>query len=199
MDVTTIAMSYSEADQKYKEYLDAVKTRKEKYLQDLKKVYYALKRGKKVVDIYEAFKKTGVGEDGNPKLAISPADEKEITFKKERGGGGWFSPIDFWKEHTVDVRLPAETFSEWVTVQNLSTLSNTIKNERVTTKVPIVPAHLLPKGSLSDYYLLWEVDDWKPVAVAKDPFLLKRVNANTFIVFAVWDLTEIEQMVMKGL
>ncbi|MCK5019117.1 MAG: hypothetical protein KAS32_18800 [Candidatus Peribacteraceae bacterium] len=204
MDVATISMPKKEAEKAYKEYLAIVKTRKEEYVEDLKKVYHALKEGKKVIDIYDAFKKTGVNEEGDPKLAIAMADKKEVWFFKEDGGAGIFSKDKWRDEYVVDVRLPGDTFPRWKMIKSPHAYmkgERVIKRQKITTKIPIVPAHLMPKGNLGNYYILWEVDEWKeedvPVA-AKDPFLLKRINANTFIVFAAWDLTEVEQIVMKG-
>src|SRR3990167_4980305 len=111
MDITTISMPEDEAEEIYKQYLEVVKTRKEKYLDDLKKVYHALKEGKKVIDIYEAFKKTGIKEDGNPKLAISPANERQVMFHKENQGAGLFTEQSRWiNEKVIDVRLPGQTF-----------------------------------------------------------------------------------------
>ena len=91
MDVTTISMPKKEAEKAYGEYLAIVKTRKEGYVKDLKKVYHALKEGKKVIDIYDAFKDTGVNEEGDPKLAIAIASEKSVFFFKEDSGAGIFS------------------------------------------------------------------------------------------------------------
>lgn len=198
-------MPKKEAEKAYKEYLAIVKTRKEKYVEDLKKVYHALKEGKKVIDIYAAFRDTGNNEEGDPNLAIAVASEKSVFFFKEDGGAGIFSKSSWHNEEfAVDVRLPDDTFPGWKRIKSPHAYDNgrrIIKRQKLTTKVPVVPAHLMPKGSLKGYYLLWEVDEWKeeevPVA-AKDPFLLRRINANTFIVFAAWDLTEVEQIVMKG-
>ena len=204
MDVTTISMTEEDAEQKYQEYLEVVKTHKEKYLEDLKKVYKALSDGKKVIDIYKAFKDTGVNEEGDPKLAISVADGRSVFFFKEAGGGGLFSGNDGRSELVADVRLPGDTFPRWKMMKGTESWNSDrriIRRRKITTKVPLVPAYLMPNGGLSNYYLLWEVDEWKeedaPIA-AKDPFLLRRINANTFIVFAAWDLTEVEQIVMRG-
>ncbi len=204
-NVKTVSMPKDEAEKAYKEYLAIVRTRKEEYVDDLKKVYHALKEGKKVIDIYDAFKKTGVDETGDPKLAIAVANEKSVFFYKEDNGAGIFSKSSWGnQEYVVDVRLPSDTFGRWKMIKSPHSYmkgQRVVKRQKITTKIPIVPAHLLPKGSLSGYYLLWEVDEWKeevaPIA-AKDPFLLKRINANTFIIFAAWDLTEVEQIVMKG-
>ncbi len=204
MNVTTVEMDPESADAKYKEYLEATKTRKEEYLHDLKKVYKALKDGKKVIDIYEAFKDTGVDDDGNPKLAISRADQKECYFHKEDEGAGLFNESRWGSdERKIDVRLPGDTFEEWKT-ERRSANWETIKQRDIVTNVPLVPAHLLPPGHLKNYYLLWEVDEWKDAtksstAAVGDPFLLRRVNANTFIIFAAWDLTDVEKIVMRGL
>ncbi len=202
MDVKTVSMPESEAEKHYKEYLEVVKTRKEKHLEDLKKVYKALKDGKKIIDIYDAFKKTGVGEDGSPKLAITQAHRKQAGFRKEAGGGGIFSSRTTgwnWQERVIDVRLPAETFPEWKDKKGeVPNYASEIERRDIVTKAPIVPAHLMPQGKLENYYLLWEVDEWTAITKAVDPFLLRRINANTFIVLASWDLTEVEQIVMRG-
>ncbi len=205
MNVTTVQMDPESADAKYKEYLEATKTRKEGYLHDLKKVYKALKDGKKVLDIYTAFKDTGVDEDGNPKLAISRADQKESYFHKEQGGAGLFNEGRLRNERVVDVRLPGDTFDTWPLTRRTPERSwRSILRQNLVTNVPLVPAHLLPPGHLKNYYLLWEVDEWKDAeetstAAVGDPFLLRRINSNTFIVFAAWDLTDVEKIVMRGL
>src|SRR3990167_2393022 len=142
MDVATISMPEDEADKHYREYLEVAKTRKEKYLDDLKKVYYALKKGKKVIDIYEAFKVTGVNDAGEPKLAISLADKKIVLFKKEIRGGGMFTDENgqSWRERVVDVRLPAETFTPWAKKDGtIATQSWEIERRDIETKVPLIP------------------------------------------------------------
>ena len=161
MDITTISMPEDEAEEIYKQYLEVVKTRKEKYLDDLKKVYHALKEGKKVIDIYEAFKKTGIKEDGNPKLAISPANERQVMFHKENQGAGLFTEQSRWiNEKVIDVRLPGQTFPEWPTGKEGTNSWVSILNEDIVTNVPLVPAHLMPEGKLENYYILWEVKGW---------------------------------------
>lgn len=196
MDIATISMPENDADEIYQTYLEAVKTRKEKYLEDLKKVYHALKNGKKVVDIFEAFKITGINEKNEPKLAIAPANLKTVFFFKQSNGAGMFAKENSrWSRDSVgNVELPNATFGEhWASDEK-----NNILNDNLQTNVPMVPAHLLPAGSLGNFHILWEVNEWLPIAKAVDPFLLKRINLNTFIVLAEWDLTEVEQIVMRG-
>ena len=56
----------------------------------------------------------------------------------------------------------------------------------------------MPTGKLDNYYILFEVVQWDDVPVAADPYLLKRINANAFVVLAEWDVTVVEQAVMRG-
>ena len=202
----TITMPRKEAKMFYQDYLGAVKTRKEKYVKELKQVYYHLSKGNKVLDIYEVFKKTGVNKDGDPKLAIALASERNVNFEKRELGAGRFETGQF----RFYVDLPTKTFPKWKTRLNkgedryfgnqwVRKGARFIIKQEISTKVPIVPAHLLPEGSLENYYILWEVvKGWEKMPVVKDPFLLKRINANAFVVLAEWEITAIEQAIIRG-
>lgn len=204
----TITISKEKASEIYGEYKEAVKTRKEKIYHDLKKTYYHLSKGHKVLDIFEVFKKSGVDKRGEPKLAISVAGKREVHFCKEEGGAGiFYESGEKWNKSRV--RLPSNTFPQW---EGGKTGRKTwdgkeiigILRETVKTKVPIVPPYLLPTktGKLDNYYILWETSDWQQsedsMPKAKDPFLLIRINANAFIVLAEWDLTKVEQAIIRG-
>src|SRR3990167_4201987 len=207
MNTPTLQMDKEEAKKHYKEYLEAVKTRKEKYLEELKSVYYHLSKGERILDIYEVFKQSGVNEEGEPKLGIVRADAKKCVFHKQPLGAGRFSESINWQDQEVparfDVVLPSNTFLEWKTQEKPADVESwnfeTIIRRNVSTKTPICPPHLLPDGALDNYYILFEVEKWNEVPVAKDPFLLKRINANAFLILSEWDLTEIEQAVIRGL
>jgi len=194
----TIKIDKEKAKEIYKDYLEAVKTRKEKYLEDLKKVYYHLSKGGRILDIYEVFKTSGVNEEGEPKLGIIRADAKKCVFHKQSLGSGRFSENIDWRDQEIparfDVQLPSNTFPEWKGNKELEIIRRNIQ-----TKTPICPPHLLPNGKLDNYYILFEVEEWNEMMKAKDPFLLKRINANAFLILAEWDLTEVEQAVIRGL
>lgn len=204
-EISSFECSEEEAEKEYNEYLDAVKTRKEKYLEDLKKVYYNLKRGKKVIDIFSVMKKAGLNENKEPRLAISRAGFNTVLFIKQNSGSGSFgNNLDryqrewFEDKANCQVILPSNTFPEWETETPSGFSWARIKNKIVHTKVPIIPAHLLPNGNLGNYYILWEVKEWKALPPLKDPFLLKRISSNLFAVMAEWELTAIEQAVIAG-
>ncbi len=193
---TKIEIPIDEAEAKYKEYLAVVKTRKEKYLEDLKKVYFNLKQGKSVIDVFECMKKAGVNEIGEPRLAISIAGKDSIRFEKNNIGSGTFYNGED-AGYVNDVQLPSGTFPEWKTAEGTGWQS--FLRRKIKTGVPIVPAHLLPPGNLNQYHILWEVLDWEEDVPRKgDPFLLKRLSTNLFAVFAEWDVTKLEQSIIRG-
>ena len=204
----TITIPKEEAKEIYGEYKEAVKTRKEKVYHDLKKTYYHLSKGHKVLDIFEVFKKSGVNKKGEPNLAISVVGKNEVRFCKESGGAGiFYDEGEKWNKSRV--RLPSNTFPNWEREDTGETnwqgrKVSTITRDVIKTKVPIVPAYLLPtkRGKLDNYYILWEASDWQvsedSMPKAKDPFLLKRINANAFVILAEWDLTKVEQAIIRG-
>ena len=203
-NTATLTISKEKAKVLYGEYLEVVKTRKERYLADLKKTYYHLSKGHKVLDIFDAFKGSGVNKDGEPNLAISVAGRKEVIFFKGDIGSGVFSDSGNgkWGTHREDVILPSNVFPDWETKAAPTEYNKDkidVVRETIKTKVPIVPAHLLPPGKLDNYYILFEVERWNTIPVPKDPFLLKRINANAFVVLAEWDVTDIEMAVIRGL
>jgi len=201
MNISTITVDKEEARVHYQEYLDATKVRKEKYVEELKNLYRYLSQGAKVLDIYEAFKQSGVNENGEPKLAIAPANVKEIYFNKESLGGGHFSEGQWADRYSV--ALPSRTFSDWKGLAK-----EEVDHEweigrparpHIIAKVPIIPVMLLPESkSLNGYYILFEVEEWNEMPVAKDPYLLRRINANAFVVLAEWDVTDVELAIMRG-
>jgi hypothetical protein len=198
MDLAKVALDPTDAEAQYKQYLEVVKVRKEKQYEDLKKVYRALKQGYKVIDIFQAFEQTGA-EDNHPKLAIAKADDRQVFFIKELGGGRFSSENDSWRERVDDVTIPGGMFPDWELTDEARGRSNwNIKDRVITTNVPIVPGHLLPEGKLENYYVLFEAPEWNPIAATDDPYLLRRINANTFIVLAEWDVTDVEKIVMRG-
>jgi len=61
--------------------------------------------------------------------------------------------------------------------------------------VPPIPVSKRDKN-LKNYYVLWEVEDWQKVP--KDPLLLKRITKNLFILIDKWNLTKLEQAIIRG-
>jgi len=191
MNVQTIQEPGYQASMKYREYLKAVKVAHSRYVDDLRKGYLEMSRGRAIVDIYAAFKQAGTNQQGDPKLAIAPADFQRVGFKKQDLGAGEFS---FWqgRGRKFELLLPTGTFAAWANDDRTYAMSR----RDISTRVPIVPPAHLPEQPLAKFHILWEVENWD--AVPADPILLKRINKNLFVVMAAWDLTPLEQALVNG-
>lgn len=192
LGIKPIVVSKQKATREWKKHIEILKTRNDKHLKDLKNLYYQLSKGKKVIDIYEAFKYAGLNEKQEPRLAIVKADCKKVYFHKKSKGSGKFSHQSWSSDWSkFDVWLPEETFPVFEKKEN-----EKYNWERLEASVPIIPAGKMPKGKLGGYFILWEVDDWK--VVPKDPLLLKRITKNLFVVMETWNLTKLEQALIRG-
>lgn len=210
MEIDLLTIPKKKVEQEFEALTQLIKKSKKTKLDeiylDYQKVYGHLSHGKKIIDVYEAFKKAGLNDEGHPKLAIVRADSKQVlceeysngsvTYYHDRGG----KDVTSWKFRSYlygdryDVKLPEATFT-WP------------KNEagysqygRTSTIVPVIPAKILVneiKVLLRNFHIIWEVEEWKPIP-PRDPILVKRLTPNLFGVLATWDLTELERAVIRG-
>ena len=200
MNVETIQIPKEEAREKWKEYLDALRARKEAVYSDLRSVYGHMKEGRAVLDIHQAFRDTGLLDGGWPKLAIVRADYPKAYFTRENRGRGWFTgKNDRWPQghgrmntRKEDIALPHETFRDWRPEEE------EMRFARATTEAPLIPAKFLPDSAPRNYYILWEAESWTKVAPPRDPMLLRRLSPNMFVVLSSWDLSIVERSVLQG-
>lgn len=198
-------MPKEKAKEEWKLYNNLIKKRHDAYLKDMKNCMYQLSQGKALIDIYKVMEKIGVNKTYQPKLAIARADWRKVYFNKRDQGRGFFS--DAQNLHPSlsngDIDLIPETFMHWK--RNLDTQGRPnnaewgISNRTIFTKIPLIPAQLIPDGALSNYYILWEVDLWADLPKTDDPLLLKRITENLFVILAAWDVTNLEQSIISGL
>ena len=102
MDLETIILDREQAKEKWREYIEAEKIEKKagvhKALQEMRRAFYYLKKGHKIVDFFETVKVTGLNEDGDPKLAIVPIESPKCHFTKVNPGRGTYSrPSNGWR------------------------------------------------------------------------------------------------------
>lgn len=181
------------AQEKWRLYKEATKRSKDPIYKDMKKVYNQLKGGRKVIDINSVFEKSGINSLLQPKLAIARIALKEIYFHYHRSGRLRFSHSSWdGSSQSGDVLMNGVLPNQTEESFGKYTHSKTGK-----APVPLVPPQFLPKRITNDLYVLWEVKEWEMVP-PKDPYLLKRITKNMFVVLAAWDLTELERAVMKG-
>jgi len=207
MKIEKFAMRKKTAYNLWKEYKQACKNNpKDAFLQDMKKVYNQLKSGRKVIDIYEVFRRSGFNKKYEPRIAIAQADCSQIRCRMKNNGD--FCEVAFMKsfgryEYTkitditiasqleIFTKMPNEfTDKDWRGQFNGS-------EKDLMAIVPKIPASIRPIGNLNRYYILWEIRKWKPIP-PKDPYLLRRITRNMFVIVAGWELTELERAVMKG-
>jgi hypothetical protein len=187
MKIELLAEEKATATEKYKEYLQASKTSRDKIYDDLKCVYYQIKKGKAVIDITKAIKAGGVKENWHPNLAIALASAKEVRCTYSKSGDVSFRNSDHWKVRPGDIYLKG----------GLPAWEKGAGDLELKAPVPIIPPRLRPVKITPDYYILWEVDSWTPMP-SRDPYLLKRLSPTLFLICAAWDLTDIEMAVMAG-
>lgn len=171
---------------------------------DLLAVYGHLKHGGKIIDVFEAFRKAGLNEEGHPKLAIVSFDARWCYLYKKNNGAAIFSKEnkEAWKTHAVkgigDVELPPDTY-EWD--------AEKLEKEglRFKTVAPMIPprvnaiasAKLVPQY----YHVIYEPEIWAKSKVPtppRDPILVKRLTPNIFGIIATWDLTKLERSIIRG-
>ncbi len=198
--IAKIKMPKEKAKEEWQKYIQVLKKRKEKYLKTMKDAMYQMKEGRELIDIYKVMKQTGLNENNEPRLAIARADLNIVHFIKQDEGTGFFSGEDSsWSSQKDNIQLPQNTFKlHWERKDESNSNSWNIKAKTLKTKVPIIPIEILPEGNLSNYYILWESNEWEELPETKDPILLKRISENLFAILGCWDLTDLEQSIISG-
>lgn len=190
MDLGIVEITEEEAERRVAEY-EAV-LEKERTAEDaaLLSAYRAAKRGLPVISLIKAFQIAGFHDNGLPKLAIVRADAKEVYVEVQNSGTLTFSSKEWSRSRgalvgasnvRVDTGVSQSGRQRW----------------RGKTIVPMVPPRHRPKrGRLHGFHILWEVDQWTPQP-PKDPALLRHIRGDLWSVQAVWDLSELEQLVLS--
>lgn len=197
MEVHPITETKKAATEKWHEYAQAAKQNNSKMYSDLRRTYAQLKNGKAIIDIEKVLVSAGVHENFHPKLCITKAMNKKGRCHYMEDGTIKFCSHDEWprpwtsKPFASDIYLKA-AFPK-ITKDTVPSLPRELKLE---APVPIIPPHLIPNKLTDDFYILWEVDQWKPIPPV-DPYLLRRITKNIFVIVAGWNLTKVEQLVMK--
>jgi hypothetical protein len=202
MKIEEFSLKRRKAYELWKEYSAALKRNpKDEFLKDMKAVYTQLKSGRKVVDITNVIQKAGLKEDYSPRLAIAPANARICFCLYRHDGLMKFSGkmFDRYNTSVEDVAI-RNTMPKIPDKEFLNVTWEGDKEKRWTAPVPVIPASIRPSKyskQWTNYYVLWEVENWKPEP-PKDPYLLRRLTRNMFVVVAGWNLTELERAVMKG-
>ncbi len=195
MNVPTIEVSKQEALIKIEDYKSLNQSQKTREDERLLSLYKAVSNGARVINVANAFKLTGLNEKGQPKLAISRADFKDVWFHPRRALNGFsgtatgaFSPDRWFKSQNTAMGfgLPANTFD-----------NEKLVGGSIHSRVPHIPPGIRPTIHLRNFHILFEVQNWKVYPV--DPFLMRRIEGNLFIIVAEWELSELEAMLLGSM
>jgi len=152
----------------------------------LVKAIKAASDGKKVVDLEQVMRSAGLDERKRPRMAIARADWQTVEFDGQYNGSGRFVRERFssaYSDKSV-VLLPQGTFG-----------ATGMPADGQAT-VPMIPIDIRPVDSLSNWWILFEAE-WR--AIPRDPYLLKRIAGSLlFVIYAQWDLTDLEVACMKA-
>lgn len=155
-----------------------------KTLQDkmIAKAFRAIARGKKVIDLYESMTLAGVDSLGRPQLAIARADSTSVNgmFGQYTNGMVHFRS-DRGSYRTNQVSVPAAFMPG-------------SKHFDARAKTPICPPPLR-QAKMERLWILFDAE-WE--RVTKDPLLLEPLGGALYRVVGHWDLTAIEQAVLRG-
>lgn len=208
LDDATIKMDRDTARKHFLDYRRAVRERHNEEDRQIMRGYQAMSQGKQLIRLTEVIQAGGVHPDGMPKLAVAQSDTDWVYCQRTQEGRVEFLPRP-WVDgrHRKGIsRFPAGTLPRWSCVTLGCDQSIPYWKHRhpatgsgLRAMVPVVPAGLRPKHSLSNYMTLFEVDRWEIAPRPPgDPALLKHVGGDLYAVLAVWDLTPLEQAVLAG-
>lgn len=180
-----------DAWEKWRYYVAACKKEpKNKTYQKLKKIYNEVKNGAKVIDLRKAIVAGGQHANMLPRIAVIRASVKVCKcFLDEQGNLSYDSSVPTWGEYRMQFSKAFPSFGTgrygW--------------GREGTALVPPIPSehqYKLKGYRRGEYYVLWEVAKWENVLPA-DPYLLRRLTEEMYVIEAEWDLTEIERIIMQ--
>lgn len=188
MNVTLIQEPEKQAKEKLRAYRSALQTTTNKEYHQAAQAYKVLAAGKALINITDAFGMAVLDSKGRPNLAIAAADMPEVelqvrTAEFQFRTGEWGQRA---RRYRIDVRHPDAKF----------------QTPNGYALVPLIPPDCLPKAMLSNFCVLWEVEEWadrpQQMRPDRDPLLLRQIAGDLYSVEAAWDLTEVERLVMTG-
>ena len=197
MNVSTITESRWTAREKFLEYKHAVQQRHREEDKAIMEGYRYLSRGKQLINLTETFRKAGMNDNHEPRLAIARATAMHCWFTLT--SNRWVfrtSPYAFKRRREsawARFSYPLSTF----TVPP-HTLGQYRDRKQLKALVPVIPPSIRPgETQLGKYGILWEAD-WHHAP--KDPILVRFIHPKSpcVVMVAQWDLTELERSVLEG-
>lgn len=144
---------------------------------EIERVYRAISKGKVVINALQAIRGAGLDDKGRPRLAICQHHATHCICYNGNGNAVFAIHNGTW-QGTGRIRVPWE--GPWV--------------NRSVARLPRIPPQHRP-AKWGNYHILWEAD-WEDLPV--DPYLLRRIGRDAWVVLAAWDLTQVELSVLRS-
>jgi hypothetical protein len=176
----------------FRAYRAAHRIRPNDYDLALMRVYRAMAKGLRVLDIVEVMRAAGVDGEGRPRLAIVRANATHVHFRVVNQGGGLFCSFPVRGKQRPRSVVKGDLIG--ITDNTFDGLHAWSFHTNPRAVVPTIPPEHRPKQELASYHILFE-PAWEDVPA--DPFLLKHLYGPLFVIIAQWDLSEVEQMVLR--
>lgn len=207
LEAAKITMPREQAAALRDEYLASVRQRGDREEAAILRGYKALARGREVIDLPAVIRAGGVHDDGLPKLAVATSSHHFVYVRRDRDGTVRFVPQrrgELASNRRRDVYpMPVGTLPDAerhsVTEVRIRGWHQHPWDGDFRAMVPLVPPRLRPAHSLDGYTTLFEVDRWEAdPAPPVDPALLKHLGGDLYVLLGVWDLTDLERVVLAG-
>ena len=150
-------------------------------------IYKRIAQGRTVICARASIRDAGLNKEGHPRLAIARADMTECFYHGFENRAV-FSPNRWYWRHRINDARSRHIHVEWPGM--------TAASRVVGSVVPLIPVHLRPKRGLANYHVLWEAEWTKCYPV--DPYLLRRIGDDAWLLVAAWELTSVERAVMSS-
>lgn len=191
MNVTTMTMSKGQARTKLREYRKGLHRKADAEWERIEAAYKELANGRPLLVLSDVIAAAPKDAQGRPRLAIMRADQRQVHFRHFSYNG--FATFEVERGWRPRGRAPLDTLISVPLPGPATTLTG-------YSLVPIVPPDVQKGHALARHHILWEVERWSdtPIGVQpdRDPYLLRRIDADLFAVVGEWDLTDVERAVM---
>ena len=187
MNVQLIQMERTKAIEILDQYKQVAHKNRDAEYQALRQGYKALAKGLSLIDVGEAIKHAGLDHLKRPRMAICRPDAQYVFWSTDSDLGGYFS---------MDRRINGRATRRFIKMPPGTFADRDAKRwDKWKAIVPSIPPPLRPPHALSNYHILWEAE-WQ--AVPRDPILLRRLSGLLFVVLAQWDMSPLEQAILRG-
>lgn len=151
---------------------------------EIERIYRQIALGRTVISVHDAIRRGGTDPQGRPMLAVMRADQDRVRCEQS-GDEIVFTTVarNRASDRRFVINWPGRppVRNMWWSAQAL------------VPRIP--PQHRPATKMLANYHILWEAD-W--TAIPRDPYLLKRIGKDAWVVLAAWDLTEVELSVLRA-